>query len=226
MSDRSDFSEQSEHDNTEERRNTLLERVLDFVAPQDKNKARTSTQSRNDKDIDTPRATSYFAHAVPKNPNPLKLSSATARLLGLILLAVVTVNLLAFSKIATNRFFTLAENLIYLFRLDNVTFQLNSLLEVQIILSFVLSALLGGLLIYFLLKFTLYLSERAGLSVQRRHLTYILAALTVLFFVFFLISRLNGYPYYTYETFRFLAPFLAYAGGLAMYGLSVLRFEV
>lgn len=208
---------------TEETRSTLMDRVLDFVAPQDKGKHRVQTAPPKPS---TERSKSYFAKASSKSPNPLLLSPSTSRFLGLVLLTLCTVNLVAFSSIATNRFFALSGNLIYFFRLDTVTFHLNTLLEIQVIFSLILSAVLGGLCIHWLLKFTIYLSKTAGLSVQRRHVTYILGALTILFLVFFLISIIGGNSCYTYETFHYLAPFLTYASGLAIYSLSQLRFEV
>lgn len=206
----------------EDNRSTLMDRVLDFVAPQVKGSVRSKPAERKQ----SKRAPSYFSRAVPKGSNPLKLSPVAARVLGLIMLALITIDLVAFSRIVTNRFFTLSGNLIYFFRLDTMTFHLSSLLEIQVILCLILCAVLGGLLIYWLLKFTVFLSGCAGLSVQRRHVTYILGMLTVLFFVFFLISILSGNPYSSYETFHYLAPFLTYVSGLTIYSLSQLRFEV
>ena len=218
------FEEQNEvKENTQESRSTLMDRVLDFVAPQEKGKRRVHTALSKPT---TDRSKSYFASTTVKNRNPLSITPATARLLGLILLTLCAVNLVAFSSIATNRFFTLSGNLIYFFRLDTVTFHLNTLLEIQVIFSLILSAILGGLCIHWLLKFTVYLSEVAGLSVQRRHVTSILSALTILFFVCFLISIIGGNSCYTYETFHYLAPFLTYGSGLAIYSLSQLHFEV
>ncbi len=208
--------------NEEDNRSTLMDRVLDFVAPQVKDAVRSKPAERKQ----PKRERSYFARAVPKSNNPLKLSPAVARVLGLVMLALITIDLVAFSRIATNRFFTLSGNLIYFFRLDTMTFHLSTLLEIQVILCLVLCAVLGGLFIYWLLKFTVFLSDCAGLSVQRRHVTYILGTLTVLFFVFFLISILSGNPYSSYKTFHYLAPFLTYISGLAIYSLSQLRFEV
>ena len=208
---------------TQETRSTLMDRVLDFVAPQEKEKRRVSNMPPKPT---TDRSKSYFANKPSKKANPLTLSPATARFTGLLLLALCTVNMVAFSSISTNRFFALSGNLIYFFRLDTVTFHLNTLLEIQVIFSLILSAVLGGLCIHWLLKFTIYLSDAAGLSVQRRHVTYILSALTILFFVCFLISILGGNSCFTYETFHYLAPFLTYAGGLAIYSLSQLHFEV
>lgn len=204
-------------------RAALLNRVLDFVAPQTKGTKKNPTAAQGAR---TARDTSYFANAVPKSRNPLNLSASVQRILGLVLLALAAVDLVAFSGIATNRFFTLSGNLIYFFRLDTLTYHLNTLVEIQVIISLILSAVLGGLLIYWFLKFTLYLSDTAGLSVQRRHLTYILGALTIFFFVCFLVSLLCGNPYSSYETFHYLAPFLTYFSGFAIFGLSQLQFEV
>lgn len=206
-----------------EARSTLMDRVLDFVAPQDKNKRRVHVTPPKPT---TERSKSYFAKTAAKSPNPLSLSPNTSRFLGLVLLTLCTVNLVAFSSIATNRFFALSGNLIYFFRLDTVTFHLNTLLEIQVIFSLIIAAVLGGLCIHWLLKFTIYLSDAAGLPVQRRHVTYILGALTVLFCICFLISIIGGNSCYTYETFHYFAPFLTYASGLTIYSLSQLRFEV
>lgn len=209
--------------NTEESRSTLMDRVLDFVAPQEKGKRRFRVAPPKK---GTTRSKSYFANTSGNTHNPLSLSPAVARILGLLVLALCTVNLVAFSRIATNRFFTLSGNLIYFFRLDNITFHLNTLLEIQVIFSLILSAILGGLCIHWLLKFTVYLSESAGLSIQRRHVTWIVGVLTILFFICFLVSLLGGNSCFTYRTFHYLAPFLTYLSGLVLYSLSQLRFEV
>ncbi len=220
-----DYEEVQEEiqENTEEMRSTLMDRVLDFVAPKEKGKRRFHTAPSKKTSV---RSKSYFSGTSANSRNPLSLSPAVARILGLFLLALCTVNLVAFSRIATNRFFVLSGNLIYFFRLDNVTFHLNTLLEIQVIFSLILSAILGGLCIHWLLKFTVYLSDVAGLSVQRRHVTWIVGALTLLFFVCFLVSLLGGNSCYTYGTFHYLAPFLTYVSGLSIYSLSQLRIEV
>lgn len=202
-------------------RSALLNRVLDFVAPE--SKGIRSSQAR---DPQAPRKASYFSQAVPKNRNPLNLSGPTRRVLGLILLALTAIDLVAFSRIATNRFFTLAGNLMYCFRLDTLTYHLNTLVEIQVIISLILSAVLGGLLIYWFLKFTVYLSATAGLSVQRRHVTYVLGALTLVFFLCFFVSICCGNGYASYETFHYLTPFLTYFSGLCIFGLSQLQFDI
>ncbi len=220
-----DYEEEQEEiqEKTEEIRSTLMDRVLDFVAPKEKGKRRFDAAPP---EKTSARSKSYFSNTDASNRNPLSLSPAAARILGLLLLALCSVNLVAFSRIVTNRFFVLSGNLIYFFRLDNITFHLNTLLEIQVIFSFILSAILGGLCIHWLLKFTVYLSDTAGLSVQRRHVTWIVGALTLLFFICFLVSLLGGNSCYTYRTFHYLAPFLAYVSGLAIYSLSQLRIEV
>lgn len=221
-----DTEREQEHNQPTESKETLraalLNRVLDFVAPESKGVKKTSAAPSSR----TARDTSYFASAVPKSRNPFNLSPSMQRVVGLILLALTAVDFVAFSRISTNRFFTLSGNLIYFFRLDTLTYHLNTLVEIQVIISLILSAVLGGLLIYWFSKFTLYLSDTAGLSVQRRHLIYILGALTIFFFVCFLVSLLCGNPYSSYETFHYLAPFLTYCSGLAIFGLSQLQFEV
>lgn len=208
-------------ENKEKVRSALLNRVLDFVAPETKGSKKSAA-------ADPPQArdTSYFANAVPKRRNPLNLSAPAKRVLGLILLALTAVDLVAFSRISTNRLFTLSGNLMYFFRLDTLTYHLNTLVEIQVIISLILSAILGGLLIYWFLKFTLYLSDAAGLSVHRRHLTYLVGALTIFFFVCFLVSLLCGNPYSSYATFHYLAPFLTYVSGFAIFGLSQLQFDI
>lgn len=220
--DYSDASNEAQEEK-QETRSTLMDRVLDFVAPQEKGKRRFHTAPSKPT---TDRSKSYFSNTPINSRNPLALSPATARFLGLLLLALCTVNLVAFSRIATNRFFDLSGNLIYFFRLDNVTFHLNTLLEIQVIFSLILSAILGGLCIHWLLKFTVYLSRVAGLSVQRRHVTWVTGALTLLFFVCFMISLLGGHSCFSYDAFHYLAPFLTYVSGLAIYSLSQLRIEV
>ncbi len=203
-------------------RTALMNRVLDFVAPETK-ETRKSVAS---KDSQAARKASYFSQAVPKSRNPLNLSGSVKRVLGLILLALTAIDLVAFSRIATNRFFTLAGNLMYCFRLDTLTYHLNTLVEIQVIISLILSAVLGGLLIYWFLKFAVYLSTTAGLSVQRRHVTYILGALTLIFFLCFIVSICCGNSYASYETFHYLAPFLTYLCGLCIFGLSQLQFDI
>lgn len=203
-------------------RTALLNRVLDFVAPETKGTRKSAPK----KDLEAPRKSSYFSQAVPKNRNPFNLSGSTRRMLGLILLAIAAIDLVAFSRIATNRFFTLAGNLMYCFRLDTLTYHLNTLVEIQVIISLIISAVLGGLLVYWFLKFTVYLSKATGLSVQRRHVTYVVGALTLFFFICFLVSICCGNGYATYETFHYLAPFLTYFCGLCMFGFSQLQFDI
>ena len=223
MTDFEQEPEQEQQPETKENlRSALLNRVLDFVAPESKGPRKATPK----KDPAAPRKSSYFSQAVPKHRNPLNLSGPAQRTLGLILLALTTIDLVAFSRIITNRFFALSGNLMYFFRMDTLTYHLNTLVEIQVIISLILSAVLGGLLIYWLLKFTVYLSRTAGLSVQRRHVTYVLGALTLIFFLCFLVSLCSGNPYASYETFHYLAPFLAYCSGLCIFGLSQVQFDI
>ncbi len=214
------MSEQ-DREQQEAKRRTLLNKVLDFVAPKKK------TLETDTMDKESPaRAGSYFSQVSSKKRNPLNLSPSLISMLSMVLLAVAVVDLVAFSSIATNRFFTLSGNLIYLFRLDTVTFHLTTLLEVQVIFSLILSAVFGGLLVYWLLKFTVFLSDKAELSVQRRHLLYVLGTLTLFFLTCMIISFCSGHAYDTYETYHYLAPFLTYISGLILYSCSMLRIEV
>ena len=114
----------------------------------------------------------------------------------------------------------------YFFRLDTLTYHLNTLSEIQVIISLILSAVLGGLLIYWFLKFTVFLSRTAGLSVQRRHVTYVLGGLTLIFFLCCAFSLISGNSYASYETFHYLAPFLAYCSGFCIFGLSQVQFDI
>jgi uncharacterized membrane-anchored protein len=114
----------------------------------------------------------------------------------------------------------------YFFRLDTLTYHLNTLVEIQVIISLILSAVLGGLLIYWFSKFTVYLSTTAGLSVQRQHVTYVLGILTLIFFLCFFVSICSGNSYASYETFHYLAPFLTYLSGLCIFGLSQVQFDI
>ena len=206
--------------------------ILRFLSPQDEASAGDPAETA-EKDADTHRVTeaqkrsvSYFARAVPRPTNPFGLSRTVTGGLGIALFLLVVLNVLAFSHVTVNRIPVLSERILYLLRADGIAFQMHSLLQIQIILALILSFLLGGIVLFMLLRLAETISKGAGLSLESQHLTYLMLFVTAVYLILFIVSRCLGNAYDTYWGYRFLAPFLTNFSGLLLYALSRLRFEV
>lgn len=147
-------------------------------------------------------------------------------ILSIVLLAIVAADLAALGKLATGGLFTLAGKIIYIFHMDGLTYLNHSLLWVQTVTTFVLCFFIGGFLIDFLFYLGSELADRLNLYVKKKHFLIILVCLTAVMLGLTVLGFSSGGSLEMYDTFKYAAPFAAYLGGLIIYGLSVLRFEV
>jgi len=158
--------------------------------------------------------------------HPLGYSDSKIKLLTAILIAVAVIDLAAFALIASRSLFTFTDKLCYAFGLDGVSFVSHSFKQVEIIIAYVIDALLGGFMVWVTMNIASGIAENAFLPVTRRTFLWLTAGFMALFLILTVISTALGNGYDTYRTYRFMAPLMVYLGGTVMLGLSALRFDI
>lgn len=161
-----------------------------------------------------------------KRESALALSKTSRAILSTVLLLIITADLAALGMLAVNGLYALAGKIIYIFHMDSLTYLNHSLLWVQAVTAFVLCFFLGGFLIDLLFYLGSELADKLRLYIKRKHLILVLVCFAAVTLGFTVFRFSTGGSIEMYETFRFAAPFAVYLGGIAIYGLSVLRFEI
>jgi hypothetical protein len=171
------------------------------------------------------RSGSYFAGA-RKSRHPLGYTDKQVKTWSLLTLAVVLIDLIAFGFLASKLLFGLTEKICYAFKMDGLSYVSHSFLQVEIMIAYAVDFIIGGALIWLTLSIAGTFAEEAFLKLKRKHILAIVAIFAAVFLILTIISAIAGNRYDSYNTYRFMAPLMCYAGGCAFLGLSLLRFEI
>ena len=171
------------------------------------------------------RSGSYFSGA-RRNKHPLGLTDKQVKWWSLGALAIVVIDLVALGFISCRLLFGFTEKICYAFKMDGLSYVSHSFLQVEILIAYAVDFIIGGALVWLTLSLAGSFTDEALLKFRRKHILIIVAIFAAVFLLFTLISTFAGHKYDSYNTYRFLAPLMCYAGGCLFLGLSLLRFEI
>lgn len=121
-------------------------------------------------------------------------------------LLLFIVNLVALIRICSNLMYTIANKLLLLFHLDSIPFDEFTFMNLRVLTTYILSFILGGFIVYILLKILSVFSEN-GIIFQAGHIIRLIISFILLILSFIsLIKLLVGTGMYSYEMLDTMAP--------------------
>lgn len=145
---------------------------------------------------------------------------------GIIIYAAILADLIGMTVFLRHSALKITQNTMYILHLDSVNFRSMTFLETSIILSYFVSFLLGGLIIFAMLKIASMLAKACDFYYSHSITRIMIYSFITVFVFAVLISILCGDSMLSEAVCRWFSPLCAFAGGLAMYSISLRNVDV
>lgn len=123
---------------------------------------------------------------------------------------LMTIILIALGRISSNLLYMFSEKFLYFFRLDSLPFDKFSFDNLQVLTTYILSFIFGGIIVYLLLKILSVFSAN-GIIFQSGHaLRLILTFFVFIFAIITVIKFLSGCSFYSIKMMSTMAPLCVY----------------
>lgn len=145
---------------------------------------------------------------------------------GLIIYIIFIVNIIGMIIYSKRAGLGLTQSILYQLHFDSISFKSFTFLEISVLVSYMVTFILGGLIIFILLKIGATLAELCGFAYSHKFTRWLIFIFMAVFSASALISVLSGSGILTTVVYKSAAPLFTLAGGLVMYCMSLRRIDI
>lgn len=145
---------------------------------------------------------------------------------GILIYIVFTVNIIGMILYSRRAGLGLTQSVLYQFHFDSIAFKSFTFLEISVLVSYMVAFILGGLIIFILLKIGSSLAGLCGFAYSHKFTRFLLFIFMAVYSAASLITILSGSNILTVAVYKWATPLFTVAGGLIMYCMSLRKLDI